>query len=216
MILEMAKTSGASETTRATEEVRPIHSESVKDQPEVSKPPRKKRGRSRDIVSNMDARLAKIELTVAEGQDTFGDLKQHIEELENGREELHEGMQAALNEGMSNCQEQAKTMEKTLLAEVATLRETLDGMVARLLVTEEELILYKKAAIQGGGCMPMVVSTPSKIDVLKPKAYQGSRNAKEIDNFLWSLEQYFKALGLVEEAKKVDVDALFLEDTAVL
>ncbi|XP_048228190.1 uncharacterized protein LOC125369504 [Ricinus communis] len=212
----MAKTSRASEAARVPKEVRQLQSEVVKDQPEASKPPRKERGRSRDVVSDMDARLAKVELTVAEGQDTFWDLVQRIGELENGREELQEGMQAALNEGMSKCQEQAKTVEKTLLAEVVTLREILDGMVVRLLATEEELILCKKAAIQGNGSVPMIVSTPSKLDVPKPKAYKGSRNAKEIDNFLWNLEQYFKALGLIEEAKKVDAAALFLEDTAML
>ncbi|KAF2282498.1 hypothetical protein GH714_044021 [Hevea brasiliensis] len=36
-------------------------------------------------------------------------------------------------------------------------------------------------------------------------ASEGARNAKEIDNFLWSLEQYFRAIGITDDAKKVDL-----------
>ena len=32
-------------------------------------------------------------------------------------------------------------------------------------------------------------------DVPKPKPYKGSRNAREIDNFLWNMEVYFNAAG---------------------
>ena len=49
----------------------------------------------------------------------------------------------------------------------------------------------------------------------KPRPYGGARNAKEIDNFLWSLEQCFKALG-VDDTKKVDHATLYLADTAMV
>ena len=63
--------------------------------------------------------------------------------------------------------------------------------------------------------MPTVVAS-SKVDVPRSKAYNGSRNMKEVDNFLWSLEQYFKALGVTEDAKKIDSAALYLMDTAMV
>ncbi|RCU34640.1 hypothetical protein DVA81_19180, partial [Acinetobacter baumannii] len=84
-----------------------------------------------------------------------------------------------------------------LQAEVVSLREELERVSNELLETKEELVICKKAVAQGGSiALPTMVATP-KIDVPKPKPYRGSRNAKEVDNFLWSLEQYFKALGIV-------------------
>ena len=80
--------------------------------------------------------------------------------------------------------------------------------------SKEELVLCRRAIAQG----PTItsVSSPSRIDVPKPKTYSGARNAKELDNFLWSLEQYFKALSIVEDAKKIDAATLYLDNTAMV
>ena len=34
---------------------------------------------------------------------------------------------------------------------------------------------------------------PPKACVLKPKGFWGARNAKELENFLWDMERFFKA-----------------------
>lgn len=49
----------------------------------------------------------------------------------------------------------------------------------------------------------------------KPKHYLGAKDAKEIYNILWSLEQCFKALG-VKDTKKVDHAILYLGDTIMV
>jgi hypothetical protein len=83
--------------------------------------------------------------------------------------------------------------------------------------TKDELTLCKKAIAQSGSiALPTIVVASSKVDVPRPKAYNGSRNAKEVDNFLWSLEQYFKALGITEDTKKIDSATLYLMDTAMV
>ena len=38
----------------------------------------------------------------------------------------------------------------------------------------------------------------SKVKVPEPKSFNGSRNAKELENFLWDVEQYFKAAKVPE------------------
>jgi len=53
-------------------------------------------------------------------------------------------------------------------------------------------------------------------DVLKPKPYKGSQNAREIDNFLWSLEVYFNATRFRYNASKTQAMPLYLEDIATL
>ena len=62
-----------------------------------------------------------------------------------------------------------------------------------------------------------IFSSPStKIDIPRPKSYHGSRNAGELDNFLWSLEQYFEATNIREEDRKIKTAPLFLADAAAL
>ncbi|CAN1291309.1 hypothetical protein LINPERPRIM_LOCUS21090 [Linum perenne] len=54
------------------------------------------------------------------------------------------------------------------------------------------------------------VIAASRVDVLRPKSYGGSRNAKEVENFLWGLEQYFEASGIRDELAKVRTASLYL------
>ena len=54
------------------------------------------------------------------------------------------------------------------------------------------------------------------MEVLKPQGFSGKRDAKELDNFLWHMEQYFEAIALTNEAAKVRIATLYLIDTATL
>ncbi|KAH7836606.1 hypothetical protein Vadar_003409 [Vaccinium darrowii] len=51
--------------------------------------------------------------------------------------------------------------------------------------------------------------------VPKPKAFGGARNAKELENFLWDMEQYFLAAH-VPEGEKVTITAMYLTGDAKL
>ena len=53
-------------------------------------------------------------------------------------------------------------------------------------------------------------------DVPKPKPYKESQNARKIDNFLWSMEAYFNAAEFRDDASKIQVVPLYLEDIATL
>lgn len=78
----------------------------------------------------------------------------------------------------------------------------------------DELALLKKAVAQGSTSSPFTsvrtLATLQRMEVPKLSPFKGSRNAKEIDNFLWSLEQYFRAMGIVDEGAKVDNASLYL------
>ena len=51
--------------------------------------------------------------------------------------------------------------------------------------------------------------------VLDPKPYQGSRSSKELENFLWDVEQYFRAVDIPEE-EKVSITSMYLTGDAML
>ncbi|KAL0449464.1 UNVERIFIED_CONTAM: hypothetical protein Slati_1502800 [Sesamum latifolium] len=43
----------------------------------------------------------------------------------------------------------------------------------------------------------------SRLRIPEPKAYGGARDAKEVENFLFDMEQYFLAANVEDEARKV-------------
>ncbi|MBA0735182.1 hypothetical protein Gogos_019050 [Gossypium gossypioides] len=46
------------------------------------------------------------------------------------------------------------------------------------------------------------------MDVLKPKEFKGARFVSEVDNFLWAMEQYFRAMSIEDDAiKYAEVEA---------
>ena len=56
----------------------------------------------------------------------------------------------------------------------------------------------------------------SRVEVPKPQGFRGKRDAKELDNFLWHMERYLKAIALTDEATKVKIVTLYLTNTATL
>ncbi|KAK3004276.1 hypothetical protein RJ639_019881 [Escallonia herrerae] len=68
-----------------------------------------------------------------------------------------------------------------------------------------------------------VVNTPaggaehsSRPRVPEPKSYGGARDAKELENFLFDVEQYFRAIRVDSEATKVSMAAMYLVGDAKL
>ncbi|XP_075108797.1 uncharacterized protein LOC107762620 [Nicotiana tabacum] len=57
---------------------------------------------------------------------------------------------------------------------------------------------------------------PQKLKIPEPKPYDGSRDAKEVENFIFDIEQYFDAVGHLEESKKVATAAMYLQGDAKL
>lgn len=55
----------------------------------------------------------------------------------------------------------------------------------------------------------------SKVKVLEPKCFNGMRDDKEVENFLWNIELYFKALNIQDESAKVHTILLHLTVDAI-
>ncbi|KAE8708553.1 Detected protein of unknown function [Hibiscus syriacus] len=139
-------------------------------------------------------------------------------------------MVAEFGEKLERVQHDFKTLEDHVLEQVNTLKgnveETNNEVEARFIQLEdmiqavresiegmrEDLTLCKRAAVSGSANH---VSTP-RVECPKPKGFNGARDAKEVENYLWWMEQYFEGIGLNDEAAKVKTAALYLSDTAML
>ncbi|RVW28784.1 hypothetical protein CK203_089258 [Vitis vinifera] len=60
----------------------------------------------------------------------------------------------------------------------------------------------------------MATHKAARVEVPKPHTFNGKRDAKEFDNFLWHMERYFEAIALADEATKVRTTTLYLTDNA--
>ena len=69
-----------------------------------------------------------------------------------------------------------------------------------------EISILKKVVAE---CPPTMSGAPPKVRVPKPKGFGGARNAKELENFLWDMEQFFKATHVPGD-ERVFITSMYL------
>ena len=79
---------------------------------------------------------------------------------------------------------------------------------------QAELAILKKAVACGG--TPAVTHNVPRLDVPKPKEYDGKRNAADFDDYLWNMERYFDSLGVEDELAKIKTATPYLTKVAAL
>ncbi|XP_070035302.1 uncharacterized protein [Nicotiana tomentosiformis] len=55
-----------------------------------------------------------------------------------------------------------------------------------------------------------------KVKIPEPKAFGGARSARELENFLWDMEQYFHDIRVQDEKEKVTLTSMYLSKDAKL
>ena len=75
-----------------------------------------------------------------------------------------------------------------------------------------DVVVLKKIVLQGS---PSNADACPKVRVPEPKGLSGNCNAKELGNFLWDMEQFFKAAH-VPDSEKVSITNIYLMGDAKL
>ncbi|KAJ4717218.1 Retrotransposon protein, putative, Ty3-gypsy subclass [Melia azedarach] len=165
-----------------------------------------KRAQSKDMVAGLDARVGSVEAFMASVDTRLDEMEQRFEGLEAEDNALCEvvDMSAAKLED---------AFKQELLAIHDRMFRDIRAYIDRELATiKEDVALCKRAAASG------VTTTRDapRVDVPKPKTYNGSRSAKDVDNFLWGIEQYVEVMGITDEKTKVCTATHYLTDVAML
>ncbi|PKH61288.1 hypothetical protein CRG98_050278, partial [Punica granatum] len=100
-------------------------------------------------------------------------------------------MQGLLNATMDELNLQDKALE----ALVTAMHEELD-----------ELVRVKGTRTVGASIFIPV----SRLDIPKPSVFKGSRVANDVDNFLWSIETYFKVARVEDDKVRVGIVSMYL------
>ncbi|KAL4353583.1 hypothetical protein GQ457_06G027510 [Hibiscus cannabinus] len=209
----MAKTRknqvGASTDTEVTQEQRG-REETV--DPNGTRP----RAKSKDRISSIESRLTNVEEGVGDMGTQVDDLTQRVEGLEEEESEIHTAMKAMIVKLEETVRSEMGGIRDHLLGELSKLRDSLQKEVhntqAQLEALQADVALCKRAMVTGPGT---TVET-RRVEVPRPRTFGGSRNAQEVDNFLYGLDQYLGAVGIVEGALKIQTASLYLTDTAML
>lgn len=171
------------------------------------------RSKSRDMIAGVEKRLTDMETNFDELVDRVGDLNLRCDGFEAEDVAIHDAVRTTVG-----------SVDEALRFEIESLNEALSQM-RDLFQRQFDQVLQKmenlsadvalcKLAVVAGEATGHVQTV--KVEVPKPKTFSGARNAREVENFLWGLEQYFQAAGMTDDASKVRNAALYLADTAML
>ncbi|RVW77209.1 hypothetical protein CK203_043339 [Vitis vinifera] len=99
---------------------------------------------------------------------------------------------------------------KDLREQIQDLREGVLGSQVQS-VSHEEFMSFQDKVMSMFASMELRVEAccthgglrlGARVEVPKPHTFNGKRDAKEFDNFLWHMERYFEAIALTDEATK--------------
>ncbi|KAL3501245.1 hypothetical protein ACH5RR_035694 [Cinchona calisaya] len=183
-----------------------------------TKKDRKGREPSRDVLTAAIARVEKLELAMAETRDAVEDAVVRIDGVESRDEDLRGEMPGALNAMADGLAQRSESLEAELVSikdEIAAIRTEQDQVTT--IRKEFEALKAELIALRGAVANGTVMLQPTpRADTPKPKEFNGHREAKVVDNFLWSMEQYFRNAGIRIDEQKVNLASSYLTDYALL
>uniref|UniRef100_A0A803N015 Ty3 transposon capsid-like protein domain-containing protein n=1 Tax=Chenopodium quinoa TaxID=63459 RepID=A0A803N015_CHEQI len=163
-------------------------------------------------VNKVDERSAKAEVAACDMTDSVGKVENEVITLKGQLGELDN----RLEEVSLDAQSLADQAFEKMMGEMAKMREEFTGELLALKkeneLLKEELTLLKRATVAGGA----TIQAGPKVEIPKPPKYHGKRDAREINNFLWSMERYFEAVHLEEDASKINAATMYLGDDVIL
>lgn len=145
------------------------------------------RSSSRDMMGDLETRMIRMEITLSEVQEMFGDIFVCIEGGEFGMEEL----EAKVQKLKSSLRELWGEMLGNLIDTSVELRQLGDALKALMEAMYVEMVVLKVKVVEmAGACVNGVVTMQagSWVDASKLKEFKSSWVAKDADNFLWYME----------------------------
>ena len=176
-------------------------------------PPAKGRGKndkSCDPLTSLNGRVTRLEVAMVDTKEGMDLMEQR---MEKAVEDLKVQIQD-LQDGMHGLPVPVVSQEEFM--RVLDMLASLESRVEVLTKHEEEL--RQEVALYNTALSARVMATHEepRVDVPKPHTFNGQRDAKELDNFLWHMDRYFEVIALTDEATKVCTTTLYLTDNATL
>lgn len=168
---------------------------------------------TRDVV---EERFATLEGKLEEVQEKLGETSELMEELLVDHAEVSKITKAMIEDlrdshgkDIHDLIVEVTNMRKFMEEELHALRKDVDEVRA-------ECLSRHNANGTASTSTSHVMASTHHIKVPKPEMYNGTRNATIVENFLFGLEQYYEALGIVDDGAKIANAPNFLREAAQL
>ncbi|KAG7979636.1 hypothetical protein I3843_05G140800 [Carya illinoinensis] len=166
-------------------------------------------------VSTLDSTVTRMEVAVADVRDRLDIVEQGMEELglEGQSESLKESILSTIHPTIEAQRVENVAFQDRVLGELTKLHGQMEEYRVGLEETKADWAICKRAVANGGVVGAGMMATP-RVDTPKPKEFDGKRDAKELDNYMWHMERYFEALNMQDERVKVRTASLYLTNLA--
>ncbi|MFQ6658883.1 hypothetical protein Gotur_027975 [Gossypium turneri] len=140
----------------------------------------------------------------------MGFVKERIDEVDD---RITDGLQSMKEQLREYVWDTIDSLENKLVGKDDALEAMVIASKEEINELKGELKIFKTAVGN-----EMLASKPKQqaMDVPKPKAFKGVRSASEVDNFLWAIEQYFRAMNIEDDATNVNTINMYFTDVALL
>ncbi|KAG8488057.1 hypothetical protein CXB51_018328 [Gossypium anomalum] len=146
-------------------------------------------------------------------KETLELVEGHTDGFDSMEEQLRDFVLDSLGANAEKLNDLVNSTTEKLAERDENLEEMVLAMKKEIEELKGELMIYKVALSNG-----MLSSKPKQqaMDVPKPEKFKGARSARDVDNFLWKMEQYFRAMSIEDDAIKVNTDSIYFTDVALL
>ena len=129
-----------------------------------------------------------------------------VDALEQSREVLSQSTEAQ-DADLRACRGEYQKLADEFRSAIETLR----GQIGE--IASQVSVLMKATAAPSGG---HGVESSGRVRVPEPQSYDGMRDARELQNFLFDMEQYLRAMWTSSEEEKVSIAVMYLKGDAKL
>ena len=105
-----------------------------------------------------------------------------------------------------------KFFEEKFASLKAEIQSLMDDFKGTLRSYGKDIAVLKKVVLHGCSSSPEALP---KVRVPEPKIFNGNRNMKELENFLWDMEQFFRVAHVLD-GEKVSITSMYLIGDAKL
>ena len=123
----------------------------------------------------------------------FEDLMQRLGDVPEGFNVVDALLQTRETINALTVQMEETRAKVSSVGDVESLRNEVASSRAEITTLQSEIGVLKKA-VGSSNTQTVQKSSRGKVKVPEPKPYRGSRSSKDLENFLWDVEQYFKAV----------------------
>ncbi|GMJ06443.1 hypothetical protein HRI_004313500 [Hibiscus trionum] len=146
----------------------------------------KKRAASKDQLTTLEDKTERLETRAKESVESLDAVNDRLEKFKTEVGPLRDKVAEEVGKLLDEAYERLNRQDISLQITMEATRGELLGEIKKL---SAELSLYKNAVLTG--MVDQTVGTNPRIDVPKSKEFKGARDAQEMDNFVWNLENYF-------------------------